>query len=179
MGRRERERGKRGERQLRDLLRSYGFSDAIRGCQYSGKTTQGDTSPDVLCRSLPYHWESKLCEQIKLREWIQQAKEDAKRRPWVVASRQNRSQWWVCTTVEAADDLGLWADTCITKERWSILRWLKDYGSFELQAPGDKDPWGYYVAWGDKFMTAVRKKYGRRGEGCGDSLQPSGDHQGA
>lgn len=162
MGRRERERGKRGERQLRDLLRSYGFSDAIRGCQYSGKTDQGETSPDVLCRSLPYHWESKLCEDIKLHQWIQQAKSDCNGRPWVVASRQNRGKWWMCTSVKAADDLGLWAEKALSLKRWLVLRWLNEWGSIELQNPGESEPWGYYVGWADEFMEALKEKYGTK-----------------
>jgi hypothetical protein len=55
LGRSQRDKGKVGERWLAKQLRSYGFSDAKRGVQHSG----GPESPDVQCKSLPFHWEMK------------------------------------------------------------------------------------------------------------------------
>ena len=72
MGKMEREKGKRFERALASRFRDYGF-DARRTAQYCGKT--GDAS-DVV--GLPgVHVEAKHVEQMRLYEWIAQAKRDA------------------------------------------------------------------------------------------------------
>ena len=72
MGKMSREKGKRFERALASRFREYGF-DARRTAQYCGKT--GDAS-DVV--GLPgVHVEAKHVEQMRLYEWIAQAKRDA------------------------------------------------------------------------------------------------------
>ena len=72
MGKMQREKGKRFERSLASRFRDYGF-DARRTAQYCGKT--GDAS-DVV--GLPgVHVEAKHVEQMRLYEWIAQAKRDA------------------------------------------------------------------------------------------------------
>ena len=72
MGKMSREKGKRFERTLASRFREYGF-DARRTAQYCGKT--GDAS-DVV--GLPgIHVEAKHVEQMRLYEWIAQAKRDA------------------------------------------------------------------------------------------------------
>ena len=61
-----REKGKRGERQWRDLLREFGFLKAYRSQQYSGKAPDG-SSADVQCPELPsIHWEVKNVERLNL-----------------------------------------------------------------------------------------------------------------
>ena len=72
MGKMSREKGKRFERSLASRFREYSF-DARRTAQYCGKT--GDAS-DVV--GLPgIHVEAKHVEQMRLYEWIAQAKRDA------------------------------------------------------------------------------------------------------
>ena len=72
MGKASREKGKRFERALASHFREYGF-DARRTAQYCGKT--GDAS-DVA--GLPgIHVEAKHVEQMRLYEWMAQAKRDA------------------------------------------------------------------------------------------------------
>ena len=65
------QKGARFERRLASLLREYGY-DCRRGQQYCG--ANGDA--DVV--GLPgIHIEAKACEQMRLYEWISQAKRDA------------------------------------------------------------------------------------------------------
>lgn len=67
-----RAKGARFERQLASRFREYGY-DARRTAQYCGNT--GDAS-DVV--GLPgIHVEAKHAEQMRLYEWIAQAKRDA------------------------------------------------------------------------------------------------------
>ena len=66
------QKGARFERQLASRFREYGY-DARRTAQYCGNT--GDAS-DVV--GLPgIHVEAKHAEQMRLYEWIAQAKRDA------------------------------------------------------------------------------------------------------
>ncbi len=61
MGKKEREKGKRGEREFAALAREHGFS-AARGVQYSGR----NNSPDVVIDELPGLWpEIKRTERLR------------------------------------------------------------------------------------------------------------------
>lgn len=72
MGKASRDKGKRFERSLASKFREYGY-DARRTAQYCGNT--GDAS-DVI--GLPgIHVEAKHVEQMRLYEWMAQAKRDA------------------------------------------------------------------------------------------------------
>lgn len=73
MGKMSRDKGKRFERQLARIFREYGYADSRRTAQYCGNT--GDAS-DVV--GLPgIHVEAKHVEQMRLYEWMDQAKRDA------------------------------------------------------------------------------------------------------
>lgn len=72
MGKAEREKGKRGERLLRDLLRLNGFEAARRGQQYSGT----ETSADVVGVT-GLHIECKNTERFSLYSALEQAESDA------------------------------------------------------------------------------------------------------
>ena len=66
-------KGKRFELKLAGLFREHGYSEARRTAQYCGNT--GDAS-DVV--GLPgIHVEAKYQEQMRLYEWMAQAKNDA------------------------------------------------------------------------------------------------------
>ena len=68
------QKGARFERTLAAKFREYGYSDSRRTAQYCGNT--GDAS-DVV--GLPLiHVEAKHQEQMRLYDWIDQAKRDAK-----------------------------------------------------------------------------------------------------
>jgi hypothetical protein len=98
-----REKGKRGERRWRDMLRAAGFFKAHRGVQFQG----GRDSPDVQCPELPgLHFEVKAVERLNVWDAMAQAVRDsAGRKTPVVAHARNRSGWLV--TMRAEDWLDL------------------------------------------------------------------------
>lgn len=98
MGKSQREKGKRGERQWRDKLRAAGFNPATtyRASQYSGKAPDG-SSADVVCAELPdIYWEVKNVERLNVWSAYEQAKQDAGggKIP-VVAHTKNQYPWLV------------------------------------------------------------------------------------
>ncbi len=98
-----REKGKRGERRWRDVLRDAGFQKAHRGIQYSGSPD----SPDVACPELPgIHFEVKAVEALNIWRAMAQSITDAgAQKIPVVAHTRNRSGWLV--TMRAEDWLTL------------------------------------------------------------------------
>lgn len=56
-----RNKGARGERELAHWLTEH-CHPARRGCQYQG----GPESPDVVCPSLPAHFEVRRAEKLRL-----------------------------------------------------------------------------------------------------------------
>lgn len=99
MGKMQREKGKRGERELAGILREHGF-DSRRGQQYSG--INGDA--DVV--GLPgIHVEVKRVERLSISEAMKQSQRDA--RPGelpAVFHRRNREEWLVTMP------LGVWME---------------------------------------------------------------------
>jgi Holliday junction resolvase len=98
-----REKGKRGERQWRDELRTNGYH-ARRGQQFSGSPD----SPDVVCDELAWlHFEVKAVERLNIEEAMEQARRDCesaaptghKKTP-VVAHKRNHRRWLVTMEVE-------------------------------------------------------------------------------
>ena len=66
-------KGAEFERKLASKFREYGYSDARRSAQYCGNTGE---AADIV--NLPgIHVEAKACEQMRLYDWIGQAKRDA------------------------------------------------------------------------------------------------------
>ncbi len=90
MGKAQREKGKRGERELAGILRDYGYN-CRRGQQYCG--TSGDA--DVI-GLLDIHIEVKRVEDLRLRKALQQSSKDARvgEIP-VVMHRRNYEPWRV------------------------------------------------------------------------------------
>jgi hypothetical protein len=70
-GKKSRDKGKRGERMFRDVLRDEGFA-ADRGLQFRG----GPNSPDVTWDGPPIHWEVKFGMSPRLMSALQQADRD-------------------------------------------------------------------------------------------------------
>lgn len=66
-------KGARFERKLAGLFREYGYADSRRTAQYCGNT--GDASDVVGLPGL--HIEAKHQEQMRLYEWMAQAKRDS------------------------------------------------------------------------------------------------------
>lgn len=86
-----RRKGCVGERQWRDVLRGFGY-EARRGQQYSGSPD----SPDVVCDSLPFHWEVKRVQNLNIEKALQQAVNDRRTSNFpAVAHRKNGDQWKV------------------------------------------------------------------------------------
>ena len=82
-------KGKAGELELAHFLTDNGHP-ARRGQQYRG----GGDSPDVICETLPLHFEVKRVERLRLHEAMQQAIDDAGRGMVpVVAHKANRKPW--------------------------------------------------------------------------------------
>lgn len=84
-----RQKGKRGELEFAELLRSYGHT-ARRGVQFKG----GVDSPDVVCSTIPtVHFEVKRTERTDLYGWLEQATEDAGSKMPVVVHRKSHAGW--------------------------------------------------------------------------------------
>lgn len=95
MGRMSREKGKRGEREAAELLRSHGFP-ARRAQQYAG----GVESADVIGLA-GVHLEIKRTETLRLYPAVEQAMRD--RKPGDLACvlhRQNSRPWLAVLPVE-------------------------------------------------------------------------------
>ena|SRR5579859_2711603 len=78
----EREKGKRGERELAEILRFHGWTDARRGVQYHGSAG----SPDVV--GIPkVHFERKRVRSLQIYPAMAQARKDAGENLAVVSFR--------------------------------------------------------------------------------------------
>ena len=98
MGRRSRNKGKRGEREAaREIARVLGIS-ARRGQQYAG----GSDSPDVVTGCDALHIEVKRTERLSLYGAMEQAIGDAGEKLPLVLHRSNHRPWVV---VLRLDDL--------------------------------------------------------------------------
>ena len=86
-----REKGKKGENELAQILRAYGF-EARRGQQFSG--ANGD--PDIITNMPNIHIECKRVERLNIYEAMAQSINDARigETP-VVMHRKNREEWLV------------------------------------------------------------------------------------
>lgn len=80
-------KGKAGERECAELLRSHGF-EARRGQQFSG----GEDSPDVVS-DLGFHIEVKRVESLSLYTAVEQAKRDCKNDSYTIFHRKNGKSW--------------------------------------------------------------------------------------
>lgn len=87
-GKRSRNKGKTGERELAGVLRDYGY-DCRRGQQYCGNNGDADVT------GLPgIHIECKRTERLSLYDAVDQAKRDARSGEIpVVMHRKNHSEW--------------------------------------------------------------------------------------
>lgn len=84
----ERTKGARGEREVADVLRSFGLP-ADRTVHNSGLYLRGD-----LTGVEGYHVEVKRQETLRLPTWLRQAADECGDCVPVVAFRQNRGEWY-------------------------------------------------------------------------------------
>ena len=94
-GKKSREKGKRGERELANRLSQLGI-ESHRGQQYRGSPE----SPDVVTDIEGLHIECKRVERFNLYEALIQAKNDAGNGVPVVAHRKNREPWVVVVELD-------------------------------------------------------------------------------
>lgn len=91
MARAQREKGKRGEREARDVLRAHGFA----------ADRDGRLDDDLRHDVDGYHFEVKRRETLALPAWMRQAIDDAGnfRKP-VVLYRRSREPWYAVLEFE-------------------------------------------------------------------------------
>jgi Holliday junction resolvase len=99
MGKKSKDKGARGERELAKALRELGF-DAHRGRQYSG----GPDSPDVHGIS-GVHIECKRIEKFQLYPSLKQSIDDSGDNVPVVMYRKNYEDWVVICRLEDLKEL--------------------------------------------------------------------------
>jgi Holliday junction resolvase len=91
------EKGKRGEREVAELLRKFGY-EARRGQQFSGSPD----SPDVVHNIPGLHLEVKFRERFQLYDSMEQAEKDDPEKVPVVFHRRKHKKW---VAILYADDL--------------------------------------------------------------------------
>lgn len=102
-----RNKGKRGEREVRDLFKEVGFDKARRGQQFAGSPD----SPDVIVPGLDgYHVEVKFVENLNLYKALEQAIADGDGKKPLLFHRKSHTDWLV--TLDAKEFLKL-----LTNER--------------------------------------------------------------
>lgn len=92
MGKLSREKGKRGEREVSQLFREFGF-EGRRGQQFKGTSD----SPDVVVQApVPLYVEVKRREALNVPATIEQARSEAPTGAYpVVFHRRDRTPWYV------------------------------------------------------------------------------------
>lgn len=98
-GKRSRDKGKRGEREVAKIFQKAGFH-ARRSVQYNGRP---GTAADVV--GIPgLHIEVKLVEKESIRAWYRQAQRDAHASPEnempVIVHRKSREPWLVTMSLD-------------------------------------------------------------------------------
>lgn len=105
-GRRSRQKGKVGERELAELFNKHGWP-ARRGQQFAGGSESADVR--LLC-PLPIHVECKRAERVNWRAAMRQAEGDTgpMNEP-VVFERRNGEDWYCHLSAESLFRLIKWA----------------------------------------------------------------------
>ena len=96
MSKAARDKGQRGERLFRDLLREEGYASADRNAQqYKGGSHQ---CPDVLCDELSaLHFEVKFVESLNVRSAVDQATRDAGPHKLPIVAHKTSAKPWLVT----------------------------------------------------------------------------------
>lgn len=98
MGKMSRDKGKRAEREVVNILKAHGYKDAHRTAQVKGNTGE---AADVI--GLPgFHLEVKHQETVRLDEWWQQAVHDSAFTGDIplLVHRKNNQRWKVTMDFE-------------------------------------------------------------------------------
>lgn len=91
MGKPSRQKGARGEREVRDALRAHGL-EARR---------DGRLDDDLDHNVEPFHLEVKRTERIEITKWLEQAERDAGDRIPAVVFRRSREPWRIVLPLDA------------------------------------------------------------------------------
>ena len=103
MGRMEREKGKRGEREAARAVEEYLGVTARRGQQRVG----GPDSPDIIVSIPKVHVEVKRVEKLSLYTAIEQAIQEADGEIPLVLHRRNGKQWLAVVPLDRLMDLAV------------------------------------------------------------------------
>lgn len=98
MGRAQREKGKRGEKLVRDILRDLGFT-ARRAVQYCGDASDADVIADALPECFI---EAKNVAKVPCNAWLTKAKAQAKGKLPLIFAHQTHQRQTVLV-MDAAD----------------------------------------------------------------------------
>jgi len=96
MGRSQREKGKRGERQAAKAVAEALGVRARRGVQYKGGADSADLEVDIP----GIHWEVKFVERESIRTWMAQACDESGGLVPVVMHKRSRGEWLVTLQME-------------------------------------------------------------------------------
>lgn len=106
-----RKKGARGEREIAEILRGYGY-EARRSAQYCGNT--GDAADVVGVAGL--HIEVKYREQVRDEMYIEQAEHDARKGDLpLVFYRRSREQWKALLRLDTF--MLIWGELSDTQKR--------------------------------------------------------------
>lgn len=101
MSRSQRDKGANAEREVAKILNEYGFI-ARRGQVFNGE-------PDIVAPQLPFHFEVKRQETLKINEWWKQSESASHNKIPTVVFRQNNQSWKIMLSL--ADFLELVKET--------------------------------------------------------------------
>jgi len=101
MGRKSRDKGKRGEREAAaEIAKLFGV-EAARGRQYHGR----DDAPDIVTGLQGVHFEVKRTERLNLYDALEQAGSDAGDAIPVVLHRRNGKRWVAIVALDRLSEL--------------------------------------------------------------------------
>lgn len=107
MGKASRDKGKRGERECRDIWKKHGYENAHRSSQYCGK---GESAADIEGVDPRLHIEVKTGYSYKrVYDFMEQAKADAKECQIPIVNCKMDRQEWLCV-MRLEDFINIWED---------------------------------------------------------------------
>lgn len=107
MGKMSREKGKRGERECRDIWKEHGYVEVHRSSQYCGK---GESAADIEGVDPRLHIETKVGYSYKkVYDFMEQAKADAKDGQIPIVNCKMDRQEWLCV-MRLEDFIEIWKD---------------------------------------------------------------------
>lgn len=155
MGRSQRQKGKRGERQAAKAVSEALGVRARRGVQYKG----GAGSADIEVEIPGIHWEVKFVERESVRAWMSQAREECGSSVPVVLHKRSREEWLVTVPMERLYEF-------VQRLEEAVGQTLQALGRepFPRELPLAVLPPGSEEAAGDARPVSVRRGRGERSD---------------